>query len=83
MNAIRNLFIALGYIVSFFTFIGGAMLNAWLLVQAEYGLLPITEFQSDLPISSQQFAIWMFFTLALCCMACAFGVLKMLDRRTA
>jgi hypothetical protein len=78
----RNFLKALCYIVPFLAFLGGTLLFTALLVQTEYGALPHAEFAADSLISATTFCKLVFSTLALCCMASAFGVVKMLDRRS-
>jgi hypothetical protein len=79
----RNLLTALAYIAGFFGSIGGVFFNLYMLVQNEYGLLPIAEFRDDSLITSHQFMNLTFSVLTISCMAMAFGVLAMLNRRTA
>jgi hypothetical protein len=82
MTFAKKLAADLALIATFFAFIGGAFLFCWLMIQANFGILEIAEFDiGPNGMTSQTFCTYMFATLSVSCMACAFGVMKMMDSR--
>jgi uncharacterized membrane protein HdeD (DUF308 family) len=77
----KNASTALAYILGFFGSIAGVFFNTYMLVNAEFDMLPIAEFPADSLVTSHQFMVATFSTLTISCMFMAWGVLRMLDRR--